>query len=251
MPNDDDLIVLGTGNLQRRDRTNKAGVTKQRYTVKVSGDSILVQTDASALGQGVAEAMANVLRNGIRGITAKASQATLNWRKSAVAALTGNAAHREVLRSSFAKKEIAAGRGRLLGNTGEWARRRYSGGRLGAMSPNQSDRLFNDSGRLADSIAVGSTKDGYWVVNVAANRFDPSTLGGDGGALTRIYRRLVELVPEFGDPARLMANHEVNGALVDGIKGLIQKADERTLELKKQRMQAVMGLARQLLRGVG
>ncbi len=242
----DDIYVLGAANLKQRTRTNAKGVSKSRYTVEVSGDSLLINTDPKSLGKGPAEAIAEHLRQQIQNISAVASPGTLKWRKSAERGLTNNAEHRELSKTAFAKKEAAAGRGHLLGPTGNWAQRRYSGGRLGFMPPNQSDRLFNDSGRFAKSITANANNE-TWTINVASNRLDPGTLGGGGGALVRVYRRLIELVPEFGDMSRLLNSSKVRAALEQGFREAIQKADEKTVELKHQRMRAWISVVKQFL----
>jgi hypothetical protein len=220
---EDSVYVLGAANLKRRTRTNKAGKSRDRYTVEIKGDSILINTDPKTLGQGPAEAIAEVLRDKVRGITATVSSGTRKYREAALKAFNEGKPH---------------------------AMRRYAGGRTGAKQPNQSDRLFNDSGRFAESIAVGA-RDEAWTVNVAANRLSPDTLTGGAGALTRIYQRLLELVPEFGDARQLLNSSKVVKALEAGIHDAIQRVDERNVELRKQRMSAAINLARNFISLLG
>lgn len=221
MPSDD-IHMIGAANFKARGgKVGKSGkVGKTRYTVEVRGDTILANTDPKSLGKGPAEAIAQVLRERISSISATASAATMRARVAAAKAL--------------AKGEA-------------WAVKRYSGGRIGLMQPSQSNRLMNDSGRLASSVVAGATSEGY-TINVAGNRFDPSTLNGDStAALERIFQRLKELVPELADTRRLMDSIPVRKAIKEGLAAAIQKADERTAELKKQRMQAAIGIARAAL----
>ncbi len=216
---DESVFVLGAANLKRRDRTNKSGAVKSRYTVNVTGDSLLINTDPKSLGQGPAEAIAAHLRERVTGIAQRASASTLRARAAA-------------------SKAFAAGEA--------WAVKRYSGGRLGAMAPNQSDRAFNDSGRLAKGIAAGPKQDG-WVVNFAANRWDPTQVRGGESGLVRIYNQLAALVPELTDTAKLLDSIPVRKALKDGLASMIQKAEDRTLELQRQRMQAATSVVRSLM----
>jgi hypothetical protein len=220
---DDDVFVLGAANLKQRTRTNKSGVSKSRYTVQVSGDSLLINTDPKSLGKGPAEAIAALYRERISSISAVASEATLRAR-------------------AVAAKAFAAGEA--------WAVKRYGGGRLGPMAPNQSNRAFNDSGRLAKGIAVGAVKDGY-VINFAANRWQASDVKDGEAGIKRIFAMLSAHVPELADASKLMDSIPVRRAIKAGNDEMIQKADERTLELKRQRMQAAIQVVRAALSLVG
>lgn len=215
---DDEIMVLNDYGLARRDRANKSGSVKSRYTVTFKSEPLLVNTDPRSLTKAPAEAIAEHLRQRIQGISEQASKATIAARK-------------------VAEKALADGK--------EWAVRRYSGGRIGLKQPNQSQKLFNDSGRFADSIAARATKDG-WVVNLAANRLDPSTLDGGEAGLLRVVERLRELVPEWGDASQLVNVLSVQRALRKAVADSLQKAKERGLELQKQIMRSALGIAREL-----
>lgn len=205
----DDVLLLGAANLQARERTSKSGAVKTRYTINVKGDTILVNTDPKSLSKGPADAIAALLRERISSISAVAAPATIKAR-------------------AVAAKALARGEA--------WAVKRYGGGRTGTLQPNQSNRLFNDSGRMAQSIAVGATSDGY-TVNVAANRLSPDTLNGDAtGALARIWDLLKQYVPELADTRKLMDSIPVRRAVNDALAGAIKKADERRVEMEKQVM---------------
>jgi len=211
----DDVFILGAANLEARTRTNKSGKSKTRYTVSVRGDSILVNTDPKTLGKGPAEAIAAVLAERISSIAEAATPATIKARE-------------------LAAKAFAEGKA--------WAMKRYGGGRLGAMPPNQTQRAFNDSGRLS-KIAVGAQSESY-VINFPANRWDPTQVKGGKAGLERIWTRLRELVPELADPRRLLDSIPVRRAIRDATAAAIQVASEKTVELKKQRMRAAIGLVR-------
>lgn len=194
MSRDEKVMVINPGLEERTTRTGK-----KRFAVRIDAEPILVNNDPKSLGQPVAEAIANHFRQRIRTIAAKASPATIKMREAAA-------------------KAFAEGK--------QWAAQRYAGGRMGALPPNQSDRLFNDSGRFADSIVANASSDGAWRINVAASRLDPKT-AGDAGVL-RIWKRLVELIPEFGDAARLMENAILKRTIENVVKERLHKKGRMT-----------------------
>lgn len=223
MTSNPDIVTLGADNyeaeLKRRNRTGTSGIGKARFTIEVTGDSICINTDPKSLGKPVAEAIAEHLKQRISSIAAQAAPATIAARKVAM-------------------KALAAGK--------TWAVRRYSGGRIGTMQPDQSRALFNDSGRLVKSVAVGATKDGY-VVNVAANRFDAATFNGGESALQEMFSRLKQYVPELADPSKWFEASGVKKAIENSLGDAIQKAGERKVELIRQRMAARIQVAKALL----
>lgn len=213
---DDDIIIL---NQPLRSRTSKGG--KQRYTVNVSSEPLIHNFDPSQMGAPVAEAIAEALRQKVRGITANAAASTLRARK-------------------VAAKAFSEGK--------TWAMKRFAGGRTGPTPPNQSDKAFNDSGRLAGSIvARANDKEKAFTINIAANRLDDTTSGG----AVRIFRQLVNLVPEFGDPRKLMEDQGVQRAVETSIGMLITKARETREQLLEARARALLGTIRQVLGAVG
>lgn len=205
----------------RRTPTLKSGKAgKARYTVTYRCEPLLFETDPKALGAPVAVAIQDHLKQAVAGISATAAPATM-------------------------KARLGAQKAVMQGKPG--AMKRYSGGKLGTRAPARSDKLFNDSGRLIESIAVGATKNGF-TINVAGNRFDPTTLNGGEAALLRIMERLRELVPEWGDGAKLLDVLSVQRALRDGAKNMVQKATDRTVELQRQLMGQVASAAMRVLR---
>lgn len=222
MPNDasGDIVTIGADNQQQAElqrRTSKTG--RDRYTVTVSGDSIVINTNEKALGKPVADAIGELLKERIRSIAAQAAPATIAARKAAAKAFSEGKA---------------------------WALKRYGGGRIGSTPPNQSDRLFNDSGRLEKSVAVGATKDGY-TINVAANRFDASTFNGGEGALAAMFAKLKQYVPELADPSKWFDAESVRKAVKDSLGEMMLKARDNRAELIRQRMAARIQVAKALL----
>jgi hypothetical protein len=214
------LFAFNGTSMDRRIRQTKSGPGKARYTVSFKSEPLLIQTDPKVLGAGPAAAIRDHLKQAVAGITDSAAPATIKARLSAQKAVMTDE---------------------------QWAMKRYSGGKLGTRAPARTDRLFNDSGRLVESIACGATKDGY-TINVAGNRFDPTTLNGGEAALLRIMERLRELVPEWGDGAQLLDVLSVRRALKDATTNMLVKAQERTVELKKQQMAVVANQLMRLLR---
>jgi len=187
-----EVVVLNDFGFEERRRTTGSGTTN-RYTVTIKADPVVHVFDPRELGRGPAEAIAEAIRKGIRDIGEIAKPSTRKRRESAEKAL----------------------------NQGErWAMARYGGGRTGIKAPNRTPRLFNDSGRLAEGIVAGPNGDG-WVVNVTANRFDPSTFVGGVGALVSMFERLVALVPALQGPDKLMQIESVKNAIADSLYQII------------------------------
>lgn len=220
---DDDTLVLGDpavwGGKPNRLRRREIKSGAARYSVEVTSSPVIFNLDQKSIGRAVAAAMATTLQAKLRSIAATASANTIRARETAARA--------------FARGEA-------------WARKRYAGGRIGATPPNASDRAFNDSGRMANGIAVGATSDGSFRINVPANRLDESTTSGELG-VRRIWNRLVQLVPEIKDPVKLFTDPGVQKALRDGLAGAIVVAEQRRTELTRALAQARVQAVRSIL----
>ena len=204
----DIIIVLNEG-LDERQRTTSSG-TKSRYTVSVDAEPILHEFSEINLGKGPAEAIMEAIRDGIKAISQVAKPGTQLARKYAASAFTRGAS---------------------------WAVKRYAGGRTGAKRPDQSDALFNDSGRFAEGV-FASPKEQNWTVNVPANRLDPSTFKNQADFLAMVTR-LRALVPALGNPLSVAS---VKNAIERGIRDVLIKELKRTSDLKLQRAKAVLSL---------
>lgn len=141
------IVIFDWGDVTASVRTRASG--KERVTLEIRGDPLVINTDEKALMKPVAEALAAEIQRNVRTHYGFAKPSTQAARDRAA-------------------KAYEAGKA--------WARRRYSGGRIGPLPPNQTKRLLVDSGRLAKSIAVGVTNAKEYVVNVAANRLGPESL---------------------------------------------------------------------------
>lgn len=213
--------VVAINDFGLQERTRVSTVTGKdlgvRFAVSIVGTPVIHNIDTKALGKGPALAIEQHLRASMLSIQAKASDSTLERRKNAVAA------HRVDDSKKFQDSLEA----------------RYSGGRLGTMPPNQSDRLFNDSGRFAKSIKAGFGNGNEWVINVAKNRLDPTTLNGGEVALAKVYAKLVELIPEFGDPEKLMKVNSVALSIVDAWRNVVMKNEDLRLRASRAQLDFV------------
>ncbi len=135
-------------------------------SVEVQADALEHDFDEVELGRAPAHAIADAIATGIRGIRERANPATIRKREQARAALARGEA---------------------------WAVERYAG-----RQPGQSDKLFNDSGALADLRVVEQR--GEWAVTTPPNRDLVAPRGFDGGEFAAMLRRLRELVPAIEDP---------------------------------------------------
>lgn len=217
-----DTVVLNNpsdwAGLARRERTTSTG-THVRYSINVTSEAIVHDFGELRKAAATAQAILGVLQRGIKAITVPASPATL------------------------AKRALAAA-GLARGDPSYVAR--YTGGRTGASTPNQSDRLFNDSGRLADGLFVrrNAEEEGF-TINVPANRLDPRTFGGGEAAIIAMWQRLVELVPAFKGGPVLFNDPDVRRALLEDVDAAIFVATERgKAALARGRSQLAMAILR-------
>ena len=206
-----EYIVLNQGYEYRRSASGKS-----RVSVVVKSEPLVANLDPKELGKPVAAAIVNHLRARVRGITARASEATLRYRDEAL-------------------KAFVQGK--------SWAQKRYSGGRTGSMPPMRTENAFNDSGRLASSIVGNASSDGAWRINVAGNRLTDK----DSGGVARIFEKLASYVPEFVKPELLLESDFVKRAIKTATQQLIQKQQARTSELTVQLARSIVSVARQVL----
>jgi hypothetical protein len=166
------LLAEQTWSIEERKRTSPSGTTGIRWTMSIKTTPVVAELNALELGRGPAQALLSIAQTQMRAIGQMAATATQRAREKAARAW----------------KNVGGG-SRLTA--------RYSGGRTGAMPPNEANpkgRLFNDSGRLADTLFIReNVVEGAWTVNVAANRLDPSTF--TAAAFEAMVRKLVALVP--------------------------------------------------------
>lgn len=195
-----EVFVINEG-FSERVRTTSSG-TKSRFTLEVKTDPVILNLSEVALGAPVAEAIRKAISDGIKAISVVASPATLLKRK-------------------YAKNAYERGEPNAV--------KRYSGGKTGATPPAQSDKLFNDSGRLANGVFVRqNAQEGNWTVNVPANRLNPDTFD-DRSAFVRMVDRLRELVPVLRDP---LSHPDVRNAISKSLDNMIQVANDKNYKAK-------------------
>lgn len=189
--NDGDSIFVA-----RRGTTAKGTQRKARYSFEIVSEPLLHDLNELNLGRGPAEAIKDLIKDQINGISVTASKATIAMRIKARAAL----------------------------ERGEsWATKRYAGGRIGIMPPGVSDKLFQDSGRLRESIFVSpNLTDATYTVNVAANRLNPDLFGS---GFTEMIGRLVALVPAL-NPKTLRGMPTIERAIQQSVTDMIAKAQD-------------------------
>lgn len=212
-----ETIIIGTlgdgSRLSERRRTSSRG-TKSRYTIDIDAEPLVHVFDDVALGAGPAEAIRDELEQGVRQISEKARSSTIERRARA------------------ARSPTAA------------SSRRYSGGRTGPKAPGSAspDRMFNDSGRLAEGFHVRQNpRERSFTINVPANRLtEPHFAEG-----------LARLVPEIRNPRLLINSPEVLKEIEDSINLLVAKAhdesDAKVVALRQKRiaaLKALVGLVR-------
>lgn len=229
-----ETVVLNEFGLTRRTRTTSKG-TKDRYTIQIQSEPIIHNFSALELGKAPAEAIKNEIVRQIRGVSETASEATRKKRQQAAAVMAGRNAKGKGASASDARTV-----------------KRYSGGRSGTTLPNQSDKLFNDSGRLA-LITIQPNRayddDSAWEVNVPANRLDPSTFG-DLGKFKEMVERLQTYVPALGgDTASLLESDKVDKALRESIELCLGQALARNKELRSALRKSQFEFASQLISG--
>lgn len=176
-----DTVVLndyGGMRLEERTRTSKAGKTSVRMSLSIKATPILHNLNGLELGMGPANAIRDLLEKQTKDIGQPAAASTLLRRKEWA-------------------RQFAAGVPQAVA--------RYAGGKTGPKPPNQTVRLGNDSGRLAEGWFVRQNpKEGSWTINVPANRFDPTTWGGSTASLRAWIDRFVQLVPALAEPRSIL-----------------------------------------------
>ena len=181
------------GEFTKRQSTKKDGTPGAvRYTSTIYASPVVTRFDAKMLGKGPAQAIAKHLRERVGGISSLASAGTQKIRAQeakTISGVHGNGQEGPVRQSAYLRK------------------------RYDKALPNQTQRMFNDSGRLANGIAVNSAKGNAWIVNVPANRLNPDMLRGGEQALREIYARLVQFIPEFGNGSKLREVLDVRRAI--------------------------------------
>lgn len=168
---------------------------KQRTSIEIISEPVLMDLDSLALGAKPAEAIRAELEKDTKNISELASPATIARRRAA------------------AENQSATS-----------TQRRYGGGRIGFKAPNLTPRLFNDSGRLAEGWFVRENKsDESWTVNSPANRLDPSTFGA--AAFQAMLDKLRSLMPILQDMRELFNRPAFNAAVAESVRDMVTKGE--------------------------
>lgn len=195
--------------------------------------------DDTLLGATLADAYASRIQQQLLGISQRAKDSTLAFRAKAAALFAGGGT--EEGRKATSTTKIGSW---TMDMSGAGVMKRYAGGRTGAKAPNQSDKLFNDSGRLRESVVVMQNRtDNTFTVNVAANRLNPAQFGNGFDAMVS---KLIELVPIL-DPKRAREDVTIENAIRQSVKEMMAKAESVAaakairlkMQLRKARLQAL------------
>lgn len=216
MPITQETIILdgGASEFAKRVRTTSSGTTA-RYTIDITADPVLFDFAGERLGAGPATAIRDLLSHRIKSITAQVAPSSQRRRRAL---------------------ERAYGAGE------PYALRRFGGGRTGATPPKiGSNQLFNHSRRLADGVFVRQNPQlRAYTVNVPANRLSTSEF--TEAELVEMYRRLVEHVPELRDPAQLLNDPDVRGAIRESVGDMIRQAADKNALLRRTRTRELLKL---------
>jgi hypothetical protein len=181
----------------RRGTLASGAQRKARYSIEIRSEPLLFELNELNLGGELAAAWAQRIRDNIQGIAVPASKATQAMRAKAVDALAAGAS---------------------------WAVKRYSGGRMGTRAPNQSDKLFYDSGRLAEGVHLRQNlTDSSYTLNVPSNRLNREQFGR---GYDEMVTRLVELAPML-DPRKALGDPVIEKAIKESVATMISKAESR------------------------
>lgn len=214
---DDNVVVINDyRGVKTQERVRSSGKKSVTLSVSYEGDAMAVNLDGKALAKAGADALIKTLKAQIGAIGFQASPATIEKRVSQA-------------------KALAAGR--------SWAVREFAGGRLGVMTPHASDRLFNNSGRLAAGITANwSPMQKAWIIRFPANRFTPAFLSRPGGQA--VLARLIDMVPAMRAP---LAQQAVRLAASGAIGDLTTVVKYNTANPPREARGRALGAARLML----
>jgi len=192
-------------------KTGKRG--KTGYSIEVDAEPIVCHYRDDVM-QPVAEAMAAILREKLGSSNSPVKPATSESRGVAERAYTKGS---------------------------KWAKRRYSGGRIGDTPPVSGERsLFRHSGRLRDSVrARYVAKKKAVFIDVAGNRLKPSADFGGEGQFRNMLRKLVSLIPEFDSKRFLQSKHG---------KKAMEEVSTSFIQVENANLSAKMGQLRSVRR---
>ncbi len=196
----------------------KRGV-QRGYRVDFEVSPILVDIDGSRMLMPYAEAWKEAIVEELDGINELASDATIDRRK-------------RYARDKSSKSY----------------RKRYAGGRIGETPPGAGRRLFSDSQRMRNNLAIRTRRRTSaerapvsMTLNFPGNRFDPRTFDGDHA---EAFERLKRLVPSLGGKLRGKAAERVKEATQGILRDMVATNKRQLDQLRRKRNAALLNLAR-------
>jgi hypothetical protein len=147
--------------------------------------------------------------------------------------------------TTLARRESAAR------NPGSKAnQRRYAGGKIGALTPNQTPYKFRDSNRMRHTTIRlrpgGSKGQGAATINVPANRLDPTTFGNQA-QFQQMLSDLRRLIPLIGGRIEGETKKQLDQGMTALLEGIVSNNEKRYQQLLRRRNRVL----RQLLRAFG
>lgn len=204
-----DVVVVNATQIKVKERTTKSGATRSSsYAVTTidTSEPLSFNLDEEHIAKATALAIADQAREQTRAVSAPVKESTADARRVV---------------------ERAFDRGKA------WARRRYSGGRMGITPPVHGEvRKFNHSGRLAKGIVATYRKEQKdFAINYPANRWNPK----DWRSLAQMeakFNEWISYVPVLSKPEDNLA---VQRALRDTYGVMDQKHAMGTTEKEAAR----------------
>lgn len=196
MADDDEPIIIGDWETLIAKQRTKNG--KQRVTLEVKAEPLMIDLGEVRMGKPIAEAIAESLRESLL-----ASNDPI---------APSSAARRQAATTGYERQTKSA-------------REEFTGGRIGPTPPNQGKARGYNSGRLAKSIvAMWVEKLGSYVINTAANRLTPD--------FRARAPRFVEWLA--GKMTGALSSERVARAVVESISGAVVKVDDAAAAIRKR-----------------
>lgn len=127
--------------------------------------------------------------------------------------------------------------------------KRYAGGKIGALTPNQTPYKFRDSNRMRHTtikLRTKSTGEAAATINVPANRLDPTTFGNQA-QFQQMILDLRRLIPILGGRIEGEAQAQLDKGMTALLEGIVSNNEKRYQQLLRRRNRVL----RQLLRAFG
>lgn len=203
------------GRSRKSKRTGKFG--KERVSIEIQSEPVLFNLDEKVLNEAIAKRQAEAIKR-------KLEQGGPPLQASSVDA-------REVAERAYWEDR-------------NWAKRRFSGGRIGQTPPMPGNRnMFKHSGRLAHVTARYVKRSKAWVVNVPANRLNQATFGTPQ-QFENFLQKFLRFAP-LADARKFVKSSEYHRNM-DSFLDRVATVVAKNKSLKAARRQAILQTAKAL-----